>query len=746
MPKELSETKEFKIDKVYRPTGKEEEVRKWVYKRFNTMKDSPKRREMEQEWKKGEAAWEAIRREDDSIPEDWQSTYYIPLTTGVIESAISEFIEQQNRPLILPRGKEDQPRAMIMSNIYDYTWEVADGDLESADVFKGALIHGTGIAREFYLQDKRIVKDIVDFTAKTKKTRTVVNTKDRELMEYDDCMMEYRPIWDVYVDEKAREFNRGSHKARDVVDRYIMNIRDARQFFSGPVWDPFSNMQYVKPGGDTEYHRYFKPPEDITHEEDVEVLWYWARSPEDMLVIVINDVVIVNGSNPYKHKWLPFAKAQDIRRLNQFYGKGEPKLLESIQEELNTLRRMTIDRHHLDIDKTFLVGNTTTLDDEDMIARPHGVIQVDDPSNVQALEYGDIPASAQYTQRAINEDAVRATGIDDRFQSLSNSPTTATEAAILQESTQKRIKMKITYFQKGFLRDISRMRVANIQQFYSQPRLEEIVGKAGSEEYKREIAQLARQGSLVIDQGKPKKKSYRSIRLENKEIKFTGRGTPYEMPSNTTSFFEAKPEFFMPISHGGFDIKFESGATLPISKPLMQTKANEMFDRLIGVADAAGYSIPKLADFLAKAHEYNPADFKDTAVLEEEAQSENSIALSINLAAAENEEVVAGNAIPANGTPYAPPAHTEVHISFLKSDVMKNADEKVYETLVAHIMGEMAAQEFRGAQQGPGAASGVGQMAGDSTSGEQMKDMAPLVNQGGPDVQTGLPNMAQGRL
>lgn len=31
--------------------------------------------------------------------------------------------------------------------------------------------------------------------------------------------------------------------------------------------------------------------------------------------------------------------------------------LESIQDEINTLRRMVIDRNHLDIDKMFLVSN-----------------------------------------------------------------------------------------------------------------------------------------------------------------------------------------------------------------------------------------------------------------------------------------------------------------------------------------------------------------------------------------------------
>ena len=194
------------------------------------------------------------------------------------------------------------------------------------------------------------------------------------------------------------------------------------------------------------------------------------------------------GPNIFKHKQLQFAKSIDVNRLDRFYGKGEPELLDSIQDELNTLRRMIIDRNHLDIDKSFLVSQNTMLNDEDLIARPHAMIPVDDPKSVQALEYGDLPLSVDRTLKSIQEDSIRVTGIDDRFQSLQRSPSTATEAAILKESTIKRIKMKISNLEAGFLVDIGRMRVSNIIQFYSQPKLEKIVGEEGTQEYKREVA------------------------------------------------------------------------------------------------------------------------------------------------------------------------------------------------------------------------------------------------------------------
>ncbi len=742
------------INKIYKPTDKEQDIRKWVYYRYNDMKMSPERIAAEKEWDAGDKAWDAYRVPKD--PDDWQSNYFIPLTTSVIESIVSEVVDEQQRPLILPRSREDGPKANVMREIYGYTWDVANGDLETIDVFKDALIKGTAFAQEYYLKDRRLIHDITEFSNLTKGGIKFA-PKEKEVYEYDDCYMEWVSGWDMFWDERAMEFNRGSRKCRDAIRRYVMNIRDAQRFFDGPIWNPLNNMQFVRPGGDTNFYQFYKPPTGLNHNEDVEVLWYWSRNPEDKLIITINDVVIVNGPNIFKHKQLPFAKAIDVKRIGMFCGKGEPKLLDSIQEELNTSRRMSIDRLHLDMDKSFLVGQTTMLDNTDLISQPHNIIPVDDPKNVRALEYGDVPISAQLTQKSIAEDSVRVTGVDDRFQSLQKQASTATEAAILKESTLKRIKMKLRFFQKGFLSDIAQLRVANILQFYSQPQMEEIIGQAGTQEYKTAMAQLAQQGLLEVHDGTPYKKTYRQIPLQGKELVPGADGAMVSRTADGTNFFEAKPEFFMPTARGGYVVKFEAGATLPISEPLMQSKMAEMFDRLIQVKQLnpnSSYDIDKLADMLVSVNNYNPSDFKTNQQISDSQISDQRSQMAINLATQENQMLISGKPIPPNGTPFQPPAHTLVHIAFLKSKAMLSAPEDLYKKLVQHISGEMALLNARGGT-GMGAnAAGSPQQPPDQAGGGQaalpppangaqpnnaMAQVAPNMIQGGGQVQNGLP-------
>src|SRR3990167_2736454 len=283
--------KELKIRSKYKPSDDELEALKLVYDRYDDMKSSPDRTEAEKNWDKWEKQWESYRTERDTNAEDgWKSNHVVPLTTGIVESILAEIIVQTPRPLILPRGMEDAPKAKVMKFIFDYIWEVADGDVELFNVIKDSLIYGTGIAQEFYWKDRRLVRNL-KIDKKDKET-----FKEVEADDYDDCYMEAVKLQDFYVDEKARGFS-GPYAARDCIRRYIMNIEDFKVFFKGSIWNSLDNVKYVQSGGDTEYYEFFKPPEGINKEKEVEVLWYWAKKPKDWLIIVANDVVVRMGPN-----------------------------------------------------------------------------------------------------------------------------------------------------------------------------------------------------------------------------------------------------------------------------------------------------------------------------------------------------------------------------------------------------------------------------------------------------------------
>jgi hypothetical protein len=732
-------TTDPKIRKFYKPTDKEEELISHVYTRYYEMKDNDDRQKAEKEWDAGEKAWDQYEKESENL-EEWQAKYYVPLTTSVVESTLSEMIDQSPRPIILPRSSEDIPRATVMRHTFDYTWEVGDGDENLEHVLKDSLIYGDGFAQEYYWKDRRVIKTLSDVN-KNEKGKKSFTYSEREAFEYDDCYMESISPYEVFFDERARSINRGPYKARDAIRRYILKLDDAKQFFSGDTWDPMGNMRYVRCGGDTNWYSFFKPPTDVNHKDEVEILWYWSRIPEDWLIITINDVLIKAGPNPYKHKMLPFAKTSDVLRPHKFFNKGEPKLLESIQKELNTLRRMITDRNHLDIDKMWLVSRSETYSEEDTLTRPHGIIRVDDPSNYKPVEYNDIPQSVSFTIDELNKDSVRVTGVEERFQAV-KTPGTATEAAIVKEAVLRRIRAKLRRLEKGFLVDVGRMRVANIMQFYSQPKLEKIVGDAGSFEYRKKVDDARRKGLLQTIKNKPYVEKYKTIRIKDKELGFDNSGQVIEKPFKGYTFFDLKPEYFMPVAQGGFDIRFEAGSTMPVSKPLLAKQAQDVSALLMPLATSGiGYDPIKLGDWILETLDKDPTELHtETPATEQVGKAQNEQLLE--LAEAENREVASGAEIPEMGTPYASPDHTMVHINFLRSSTGTSLDEQTYQKLVKHIMGEITAQNMRGDVASlPGQPTAEIQMSSVAQTAQPQSSASPQYNE---ELKATMPNKIQG--
>lgn len=700
-----------KIRTIYDPPKERKDTIRMVYDRKYQMEMSEDRQRFMRDIDRWEKQWEGYR-----VPkgaDDWQSNHTVPLTLSVVETALSEIIKQNLKSYILPRGKEDVTRAKIMRWMLDYAEQVSNGEMFLYDAIHEILINGTVIGQELYRVDRRKIGEI-----SLKGDKEVVTYKD--IVDYDDVDSEVVKHQDFFIDEFARSFT-GSYAARDCIRRYIMNIDDFHAQYDDSPWDQFGDAKYVKAGGaDIDYYEWFKPPQGFDTSKQVEVLHYWNK-PKDKWMIVANEVLIRDNPNPYKHKQLPFMRGVDIKRAHHFYAKGEPELLESVQDEINILRRMIIDRNHLDIDKMFLVSNKLGFSDEDMIARPHGLIPTDDTNATKAVEYGDIPRSVELSLKHLEDDATISTGINPRAQAMPTAGT-ATEAAILKESTLRRIETKIFLLKKEFLTRRDQLRVSNMLQFYTQPKLEKIVGEVESEKAKAKLAELNTKGALVIQGNTPFEKVNRQITTPNVQLTFDDKGKLVEEPIQGDGFFELKPDYYVPISRGGFNIKFNVSANIEISKALMQTKMLELYDRIMQTAlqVPGSYDPVKLGDMVIEEYDKNPDDYKVDQQPQEGQPNdqEQRLQAQIQLASFENQMIMKGQDVPA--TQYASPAHTQIHTEFMNSPTFQqipDEDQKIATIFTKHVMGEIMAQEARGIQ-------GVGGMPG-----SQMPQMSQMPGQ-----------------
>lgn len=711
--------------------------RKHTYRRFALMKESRAQDGRETKWDNHQKQYEAWRPPKGM---QWQSNIVPPFTTSVVESGLSELIDQTLQPRVQARKRIDVPAATVINFIKDYTWEIGDGDIELYKSIKQALTLGTTFWQDYYWQEKRKVKIIVKYNPET----GLEEYEEKEIFDFDDCYGESVNIWDLWFDPQARSVNIGPYKAADVIRRYIMHIDTFRNTFMNTRWDKYGFVKNIKPGGDPNYYQFYKPPQGIDHGSYVEVLWHWIRTP-DILNIVANDIPFYNGPNPYNHKQLPFGRGVDLLDPWSIYGKGEPELLESIQDELTTTRRMRLDRQKLDIYKMIFVSNRETLTDQDLIPAPMKPIYVDDVANVQEFKTSDVNPSAFREEILLKEDAIRVTGIDDRFQSVPKTAGTATEAAILKESTLKRLRMKIWIMSRTLLMEQIRLRVPNIIQFYKTPKVSKIVGRDPIDKW-MQVRNVAEEGRLINQNGDFYEQEYRTIVTKNKKLEKQPNGEVTVLDSRGDNFFMVTPDVLVP-SEMGFNYKLSAEPTFPLSKPLQQQKINELFQHpvMLRSIELGYYDPTKISDKMLEINDFDPDDFLTKESEAPQGIPELDPARMIRMAQRENEGLMDGDELP--GTPYATPEHTMAHIEFMKSDEFKqNATPNIIQNFTNHVYFEYGAQELRTEglkMQGQGGGPGGGATPQLGAGGESMRTREVRGIEGG-EAKATMPARAQG--
>ena len=535
----------------YTPTKAEQEKIKIVMERMEKMKR--KRRDYEKDW--NDADKQRLMHRSNRPKDEWRSDLKLPDTFSVIETAKSEMVDQSPGIIYRPRESGDVLKATKLNKIFEYTWEKANGDLELMKFIDDTLVYGIGVGEEYWKHEVVTEKHIDEFDLEKMEPKS---WEEKETVTYDDVFFSSIPVWSFYWDPMADSLE----NARDCAKILTLTEHDFEKKYK-----KYPKSKKVASGGDTHRPEWFKPLGNI-EDHEIEVIHYYDKL-NDLYLILANGVLLTPANNPipYKHKDFPFVIGVDIMLPHSFVGMGEPKVMKSLQEERDTLRNMRLDTTHLNIQTQYIVDDRLELDDEDLIAKPHSIIRgpVD---SIRAVEKIPIFSEAVQEEQMLNDDIIKATGIDIRMQSLGGQGDTATEVAILKESSLKRIRLKLKLLEKMALHRLGRLRLSNIQQFYSIPKVVKVIGEEGIE--------------------------------ENEQFRNIG----FQHPKGSYEWFTAMPDDLI----GEYDVIVIPGGTLPVSKALEAQKAINLFDRLMPLTQMGIIDPIELSKMLIDTHELVGSD------------------------------------------------------------------------------------------------------------------------------------------
>lgn len=619
---------------------------------------------------------------------DWQSNYFIPRTYGLVMSTLSEFAINKPDISVEPDTKSEAVRVPYMQAVMHANWRKNKGNSEILFALLDAIKLGTSIIEIGYRRTTREIKEITDYDTETEK----IQWKKGEIFDFDDVYFEVVNPRFFWVDESANSVA----NANDCARQYIFSEEKFHQIFDSKfkkakdvrtrgklIEDNIDEQVFFGPNvqkGDISVFRYFNKVKDS--------MW-WIANGE-----LLNDP---DDPIPYHHKQLPFVDIK-IAPYDKytFYGLSLPHLIKDIQHELNTLRNMKVDQTHLNIFSPFFYSAEEDIDETIFAIEPGIGLPVADPQNFQFFKQSQIGEDGWRMSNAFDDDSRQATGFDLRLQGLPSGGT-ATETAILKETSLKRINLYIRFLEELSMPDFAELWGDTIQQFYFQ-----------SSEVKTKKTKTTN--------GNEKEEIFRSLKIPKSDIA-SFRNVNQVGDFN---FLDVTSEDI----RGKFGFNVRIGTSIAISKELdKQTKLQLL--ALLG--QDPSIKRDKLLMDVLEAHDRDPEEYM---VTKQGVDVEQSIAL----AAEHNKQIMAGQ------DPQIVPGlitveHIQIHDALAKS---KNIDRATKDRLMKHTLQEIRLSSVSGVG---GGEAGVQEQFPAQERTPQLSQ--PLASQPGLPKTTSFPPTAQ---
>lgn len=436
----------------------------------------------------GDRAKELEKTTDGKV---WQSNAY----WGQVFAYIKIFLQKTIgvSPDFKLEGKNSEP----LKEVIEWLWEIGMSD-DLVDHFLQTFICGTSLGKdilkkesrkkrqkEIKLIDKifkklRIKTNIVDITfrpdfepvdiyncfphPRMKKLSDKLPLFQRYVLTLDEIKAQYPNVresfWNQFIDKDGKIIGNGGDTTdyawvrKEVLTEARQNLRDTES--STPIT-----------GGDVGV-----PTDQPQMKEKLfEVIERWV---DDKLVVFMpmsgSPKEIKDIDNPYDHGEKPYKRIVFFPRPFQFYGYGIVKLVEKLQDLLNSVTNQRVDSVTLKMHSMIAAAPVALpgYKQSGITVRPLGILWTNDPNSVKELRFGDVNPSAYLEIDKIKEMMRIIVGIDD-YSTLKGTDRkeTATVASFMREATLEGVKLFLIMLRNSYTGHFDHW-ISMIKQFWTK--------------------------------------------------------------------------------------------------------------------------------------------------------------------------------------------------------------------------------------------------------------------------------------
>ncbi len=409
--------------------------------------------------------------------EVWNAPYRFPLLFGVIQRKASELIN--NLPEVRVHGTRTSTVDFAISAqaVLDHTEQLTNTLREKVRCLYDTLLYGTGIIYEGYAIQQKWVTPITE-ESEDKDALLLEEGKKKLITYYNGVVSERVDPRDFLIDDQALIFydETGIQGARDCFRRRYYPYSTFMEQFKD-----FKNIDKVVPvAWGTDFFGLSKLPfPKETQEQKMVAKWvvvyeYWNQEL-DMVELIGNNQEIYFGSNPYKHKRLPFTVYYNYRRDDSCWGISETEVVAPFifaQEEVMNLQLLD---EKLNLQSAIAVDGDISFNAEENELQPGAILRLRGLNGgkvgdaIQPLNFGkvDRDGGMNFLQK-LEDVQIGVTG-DDTRALYENPDQLATQTMAKQQTSQKRIRSNVMQNTIESERSRISMRLSNIIQFYAKP-------------------------------------------------------------------------------------------------------------------------------------------------------------------------------------------------------------------------------------------------------------------------------------
>ncbi len=418
--------------------------------------------------------------------EDWQARVHDPFTRNKVTAILGKIVQVLPIAEFKGRGLEDTRKGKILTDLYLYSEELDDYEQLIIDILQEAIVKGTAIGYEGQ-------------NTKKQKVRTVKN-EDDDIKVKNEIKTQNQLFGQVVKLEDFYPSSVGINNIKKMPYCFWRDIIPYQQFLQD--YATFKKSVYVQSNmvatGDDNRPYYLDYVSNDVAEGSVEIIRYYNKDVDEF-VIIANGVWLnpIQGKTTeiisplqFNHKELPFWVIRFESFGNDFfYGKSLPDKLKSIQDVLNVLTNMLLDKSFLTIFPPLLTNGFDSIEDDYL--RPGRRTPIDTQGlpirdSFMKLDLGTPSGWHQYileyTRKIMEESSV-----DQVSQGVAGvgGRTTAQEIRVAAEGVASMLGLFGRLVKEGVKRK-ALLRGKNILQFWTRkgsPIMSQVLGEKANKEF-----------------------------------------------------------------------------------------------------------------------------------------------------------------------------------------------------------------------------------------------------------------------